>query len=69
MHAGQFASIEAVIAHYVRAPAAFVGQTELSQGGDGNSIRKPIRLSEQEVKALAAFLGTLSGPIIEVAKR
>jgi cytochrome c peroxidase len=69
MHAGQFASIEAVIAHYVRAPAAFVGQTELSQGGNGNSIRKPIRLSEQEVKALAAFLGTLSGPIIEVAKR
>jgi cytochrome c peroxidase len=69
MHAGQFASIEDVIAHYVRAPAASVGQTELAHGGSGNSTRKPIRLSEQEVKALASFLGTLSGPIVEVAKK
>jgi cytochrome c peroxidase len=69
MHAGQFASIEEVIAHYGRAPAALVGQTELSHGGSGHSERKPIRLSEQEVKALAAFLATLSGPVIEVAKK
>jgi cytochrome c peroxidase len=69
MHAGQFATIEDVIAHYVRAPAAFVGQTELAHDGNGNSMRKPIRLSEQEAKALASFLGTLSGPIVEVAKK
>jgi cytochrome c peroxidase len=68
MHAGQFASIEEVIAHYTRAPAAMVGQTELAHGGSGHSERKPIRLSEHEVKALASFLGTLSGPITEVAK-
>jgi cytochrome c peroxidase len=69
MHAGQFASIEEVIAHYGRAPVALVGHTELAHGGSGHSERKPIRLSEQEVKALAAFLATLSGPIIEVARK
>jgi cytochrome c peroxidase len=69
MHAGQFATIEDVIGHYVRAPAAFVGQTELAHDGNGNSMRKPIRLSEQEAKALVSFLCTLSGPIVEVAKK
>jgi cytochrome c peroxidase len=62
MHAGQFTSIEAVIAHYVKAPAAVVGHTELSHGLAGHSERQPIRLSEQEVKDLAAFLETLSAP-------
>jgi cytochrome c peroxidase len=62
MHAGQFTSIEAVIAHYVKAPAAVVGHTELSHGVAGHSERQPIRLSEQEVKDLAAFLETLSAP-------
>ena len=52
MHAGQITSIEEVIAHYVRAPAAPVGQTE----------RKPLRLSDQEARELALFLGTLSDP-------
>lgn len=69
MHAGQFGSIEEVIAHYVRAPAALIGQTELAHAGSGHSERKPIRLSEQEVKALVSFLATLSGPIVEVAKK
>lgn len=69
MHAGQFGSIEDVIAHYVRAPAALVGQTELADGGSRRSERKPIRLSGHEVKALASFLDTLSSPIIEVEKK
>ena len=68
MHAGQLGSIEDVIAHYVRAPAASIGQTELADGSSRRTERKPIRLSEQESKALTAFLGTLSSPIIEVAK-
>jgi cytochrome c peroxidase len=68
MHAGQFGSIEEVIAHYVRAPKASIGQTELTDGSNRNSERKPIRLSEQEIKALAAFLGTLSDSSIEVAR-
>lgn len=66
MHAGQFSSIEEVIAHYVKAPTAVVGHTELANAGAGHSERRPIRLSEQEVKELAQFLGTLSGPIVEV---
>lgn len=65
MHAGQFASIEAVIRHYVKAPAATVGHTELAHGQPGHGQRKRIQLSEQEIQELAAFLGTLSAPIVE----
>jgi cytochrome c peroxidase len=68
MHAGQFTSIEAVIAHYVKAPTAVVGHTELSHGGAGHSERKPIQLSEQEIKELASFLETLSVPSSVPAK-
>jgi cytochrome c peroxidase len=53
MHAGQLASLDAVIAHYAEAPAAPLGQSEL----------RPIHLSPNERRQLAAFLGTLSGPI------
>jgi cytochrome c peroxidase len=69
MHAGQFSSIKDVIAHYVRAPAASIGQTELADGGSRHSERKPIRLSEHEANALASFLGTLSTPVVEVTKK
>jgi cytochrome c peroxidase len=69
MHAGQFATLEDVIAHYIKAPPATVGHTELAHGEPGHTHRKPIRLSEQEIKDLAAFLGTLSGPIVEGVQR
>lgn len=49
MHAGQLASMEDVIRHYARAPQAASGHSELT----------PVRLSEREVAALAAFLATL----------
>ncbi len=49
MHAGQFATLDEVVRHYDAAPAAEAGQTEL----------KPIRLDEQEIKALVAFLEVL----------
>lgn len=65
MHAGQFASLEEAIVHYAKAPAAAVGHSELAHGKAGHVERKPIRLSEAEVKELAAFLRTLSGPITE----
>ncbi len=61
MHAGQFASLEEVIAHYVKSPAAAVGQSELVAAGQGPAQRDPIRLSESEIRDLAAFLRTLSG--------
>ena len=69
MHAGQFASLEEVIAHYIKAPSAVLGHTELSHGGAGHSEREPIRLSEQEIQDLASFLATLSGPITEATRR
>jgi cytochrome c peroxidase len=59
MHAGQLASLDAVVRHYARAPAAAVGTTEL----------KPVTLSDEQVKDVVAFLGTLSGPLVEVAPR
>ena len=65
MHAGQFGSIEEVIAHYMKAPASAVGHTELGHGDLGHSKRQPLRLSEQEAGDLAMFLGTLSGSILE----
>ena len=55
MHAGQLQSVPEVIRHYAQAPAAAVGITEL----------KPVRLTADEVRDLAAFLGTLTGPILE----
>ena len=49
MHAGQFASLDEVVAHYAAAPASVEGETELH----------PLRLSERERAALVAFLKTL----------
>ena len=69
MHAGQFASIEEVIAHYISAPAAVVGHTELGHGDPRHSKREPLRLSDPQVNDLASFLATLSGPITEAGRR
>jgi cytochrome c peroxidase len=69
MHAGQLASLEDVIAHYIQAPPAVVGHTELAHGEPGHSARAPIRLTESEVKDLVAFLGTLSGPIVQAPRK
>jgi cytochrome c peroxidase len=53
MHAGQFATLRDVVAHYNRAPAAPEGHSEL----------KPLKLGPAEIDQLVAFLGTLSGPV------
>ena len=53
MHAGQFASLDEVVAHYDRAPAAPFGHSELRR----------LRLSERERRQLVSFLRTLSGPL------
>lgn len=50
MHAGQFASLGDVVAHYAKAPPSVEGETELH----------PLQLSERERGALVAFLRTLS---------
>jgi cytochrome c peroxidase len=57
MHAGQFATLEDVVRHYVRAPRAAVGSTELRRRhGTG---RDPVRLSGAEQRDLVAFLQLL----------
>ena len=55
MHAGQLETLDAVVAHYDRAPAAPSGHTEL----------QPLKLTAQEVRQLTAFLRTLSGGITQ----
>ncbi|HQR69893.1 MAG TPA: cytochrome c peroxidase [Burkholderiaceae bacterium] len=65
MHAGQFATLEQVVRHYVAAPHAAVGQSELTHrqaGGSavGHDGRAPIEMSDAEAADLVSFLGTLS---------
>jgi cytochrome c peroxidase len=65
MHAGQFASLEEAVTHYARSPAATVGHSELAHEGAGHGERKRIRLSDSDVRDLAAFLRTLSDAVAE----
>jgi cytochrome c peroxidase len=65
MHAGQFTTLEQVVRHYVAAPHAAVGHSELTHWHDGaaaarHTERAPIELSDAEVADLVSFLGTLS---------
>jgi cytochrome c peroxidase len=53
MHAGQFATLEEVLAHYNAASAIPDGHNELES----------LNLSDKEIKQLIAFLKTLSGPV------
>jgi cytochrome c peroxidase len=68
MHAGQFATLEEVVAHYAKSPAAVLGHSELAHGEGAHRERQPIRLSQREISDVAAFLGTLTGPIVERAR-
>ena len=67
MHAGQIATLDEVVRHYVAAPHAVVGHSELNHrherattqaGRHGD--REPIQLSPAEQQDLVAFLLTLS---------
>ncbi|MYB89851.1 MAG: cytochrome-c peroxidase [Proteobacteria bacterium] len=58
MHAGQLATLEEVIDHYDRAPAAMVGHNEA----------KVLSLRRREAKQLEAFLHTLTGPVAADSK-
>ncbi|MEJ7928701.1 cytochrome c peroxidase [Ramlibacter sp. AN1015] len=65
MHAGQFATIEEVLEHYARSPQAALGHSELAQPGEKHADRQTIRLSQADIQDLAAFLGTLTGPVLQ----
>jgi cytochrome c peroxidase len=65
MHAGQFATLEQVVRHYIAAPHAAVGHSELTHrhavaGTAKHAEHAPIELSDAEVADLVSFLGTLS---------
>jgi cytochrome c peroxidase len=68
MHAGQFASLDEVVSHYAKSPAAAVGHSELAREGSSHAQRNPIRLSEPEARDLVAFLQALSGSIVETSQ-
>ena len=51
MHAGQFATLDQVVAHYNAAPSAPAGHSEL----------RPLHLNAREQRQLIAFLRSLSG--------
>ncbi len=51
MHDGRFATLEAVLAHYVAAPTRVLGHQEL----------EPLALDGEEIRQLAAFLRALDG--------
>jgi cytochrome c peroxidase len=53
MHAGQIATLAAVVRHYNEAPRAPLGHSELER----------LALSREELRQLEAFLRTLSGPL------
>lgn len=59
MHAGQLATLEAVVDHYQRSPPAVLGHSELAHRGGGHAERRPIRLRPAEAADLVAFLRTL----------
>lgn len=65
MHAGQVATLEAAVAHYVSAPAAGVGHSELGRPGQRRGERVPIALTAAEAADLVALLKSLSGPVCE----
>lgn len=65
MHAGQLGTLEQVVRHYLKAPHAVVGHSELTHAHAGagavrHAERSPIELSDAEVADLVSFLGTLS---------
>jgi cytochrome c peroxidase len=69
MHAGQFATLEQVVQHYAASPKAVLGHSELAQPGDKHEGRLPIRLSAAEVQDVTAFLGALTGPVVQPPPR
>lgn len=68
MDAGQFTTLDQVIRHYMRAPTAATGRSEITAHGSRDPVRIVIRLSESDGQDIAAFLGSLSGPVRQTAQ-
>ncbi len=62
MDAGQFATMEQVIRHYMRAPPTATGRSEITARSSRTPDRIVIRLSESDVQDIAAFLRSSLDP-------
>lgn len=74
MHAGQFGTLDQVVRHYVAAPHAAVGHSELTHRHVGAAVAKhaeraPIELNDAEISDLVRFLNTLSADPKSPAER
>jgi cytochrome c peroxidase len=67
MHAGQFSTLEEVVRHYAASPKAALGHSELAQPGETHADRQTIRLSAADIEDVTAFLGALSGPVVQTS--
>lgn len=65
MHAGQFANLDQVLQHYATSPKAAIGHSELARPGEKHAERQAIRLSAADIQDLAAFLGAVTGPVVQ----
>jgi cytochrome c peroxidase len=65
MHAGQFGRLQEVLLHYARSPKAAMGHSELARPDETHAERQAIRLSARDLDDLAAFLGTLTGAVVQ----
>jgi cytochrome c peroxidase len=65
MHAGQLTTLEQVLRHYMRAPAATAGRSEITARSSLHANRIVIQLSEPDVADVVAFLSTLTGPVVD----
>lgn len=65
MHAGQFANLDQVLQHYATSPNAAIGHSELARPGEKHAERQAIRLSAADIQDLAAFLGAVTGPVVQ----
>lgn len=65
MHAGQFASLDQVLQHYATSPKAAIGHSELARPDEKHSERQTIRLSAADIQDLAAFLGAVTGSVVQ----
>ena len=67
MHAGQFADLDRVIAHYNEAPESLPPQQRIVQGHLMGSELLPLKLSDRDAMAIVAFLRTLDSTAAEAA--
>lgn len=65
MHAGQLANLGQVLQHYASSPKATIGHSELARPDERHSERKPIQLSADDIRDVAAFLSAVTGPVIQ----